>query len=305
MVGPTQTDDFSCLSFIKFFYHGHHFLTVQSSCAISLLLKMFEIDPDVASTQNEWEEELSSAASSASKRLKLPIRLGDISNPFDLASVWLIDAFHARRPDFPQSNFELELHKIARSTWFRYLFDASVACQVLATMFFAANECNTTLSGASSAAFITIDVFCVGVYATDLGLNLGVNRQEKQLLRKPWSLFRLICCGVLIVDIFSYTSAHYNRFRVIRSIFPFFFVARHTNTKRMMQLTWAAAIKSLPVIIALISILFIWGYAGFLLFRRVDVIATHFASPWEVGSLYECAHAVAMEFVLFCGESCF
>lgn len=244
---------------------------------------MLEIDPDVVLTQNEWVEDLSTA-SSVPIKLQLPIVFDGISNPFELASVWLFDAFHARRPDFPKSDIELYFHKIARSVWFRYLFDASVACQVLATLIFAADQCIPSLSGAVSAGFIVIDAFCVIIYAADLGFNLGVNRANKQLFRKPWSLFRLVCCIGLIVDMFSYTHAGYYRFRVIRSILPFIFVARHTNTKRMMQLTWLVAVKSLPIIIALTSILFIWGYVGFLLFRRVDVIATHFASPWEVST---------------------
>lgn len=265
-----------------------------------------EMDPDIRQKQDEWEKDFNSVQYIRLDSRDGPAVMENITKKFDLAAMfvvniviiivivmvtihrWLKDAFHARPIDFPRSDTELYYHKVARSRWFRFLFDLTVAIQVLITVFFSTNVCATPLSGNAEILFLLTNLFSIFVYLADLALAFGINSSSKKITRKPFSFLRLVFCILLLVDLFSYTNLKYYRFRVIRSIYPFFFISRRTNMKRMLQATFAAAWKSRPVIIALMSILLLWGFLGFFIFSGLVVPTPRFETPWA--GTFTCLH---------------
>ena len=229
------------------------------------------IDPEIRQRQLEWVEELEVIDKSQYISKGSDILAG-VSDKFGLTAVWLADALYARSLDYPQTDFELLCYRIVRSRFLKLMFNIAVAAQIFIP-FFAPSGCKYAEKLSTVSKFIAVDVICLVVYCVDLFLSLYINHKKKRLIHKPWTAFRLFCCIFLFLDIIAYSNYDFNAIRLVRSIFPFILISRRTNLQKMFQGIFVSCIRSLSVVLALISILILWTFVGFLLFRNVSTDA--------------------------------
>lgn len=197
----------------------------------------------------------------------------------DLAAAWVSDGIHARHTDYPRSTLEIQYFKHSRSAILRGLFNLSVIIQISATFLDNTNcdhdysNVDNTLfhkNGAPTRLALTIlDLCCLGIYLFDLFLVFAVNPSKKSFTSKPWSTFRLVMCIFVFMDCLLYFIDP-SQPRLMRCVFPFLLISRRNNLKLMVQGLLVSAYNSLPIIKALVSILILWGFAGFFFFRATD-----------------------------------
>lgn len=229
--------------------------------------------------QDEWSNLLfteSIERSPLAKDLYEPLHTSD---RLDLAAAWLSDGIHARHTDYPRSALEIKFFKISRSAVIRGLFNVAVLFQILFT-FLDNTRCDheyksvdTTMfheNGVPTRLTITIlDLCFLCLYLFDLFLVFAVNPSKKSFTSKPWSTFRLFICLFVLMDCLLYFIDP-SQPRLMRCVFPFLLISRRNNLKLMVQGLLVSAYNSLPIIKALVSILVLWGFAGFFFFRATD-----------------------------------
>ena len=206
----------------------------------------------------------------------------------ELAATWVSDGIHARHTDYPKTSQEIKYFKLSRSAKLRALFNVAVIIQLLST-FLDNRSCDHDYShphytlfhpnGAPTRLLLTVlDLVFLVLYSWDLFLNFAVNPSRKSLLAKPWSTLRLLICVFVLLDCIFY-FADPSQPRLMRSVFPFLLISKRNNLKLMCQGLMVSAYKSLPIIKALVSILVLWGFFGFVFFRTTDTEDLAFANP--------------------------
>ena len=133
------------------------------------------------------------------------------------------------------------------STWFFYVFNIIALLQIIGPLTenpwcgFANVETDKLVKQhkPTRLLFSFIDVVAVFVYSYDLYLQMAVDFKgySKVWYRRGWVLFRQIAVLLLVVDlIFFYSKiGHDNSPRMIRCIFPFFFISRRRNLRLMVE----------------------------------------------------------------------
>ena len=206
----------------------------------------------------------------------------------DLAAVWIGDGIHARHTDYPKTSKEIKYFKYSRSAVLRGVFNFCVVVQIFSTFFDNTNcdhrydSVDNTLfakSGAPTRLALTIfDLCCLAVYLLDLFLVFAVNPTKKTIYSRPWSTFRMLICLFVLLDCLVYFFDP-TQPRLMRCVFPFLLISKRNNLKLMCQGLFVSAYKSLPIIKALVSILVLWGFAGFFFFRGIDNDTLAFSNP--------------------------
>jgi hypothetical protein len=123
----------------------------------------------------------------------------------------------------------------------------------------------------------------------------AVNPTRKSLLNKPWSTLRLFICLFVFMDCLLYFTDP-GQPRLMRCVFPFLLISKRNNLKLMCQGLLVSGYKSMPIIKALVSILLLWGFIGFVFFRATDGNYHSFRNPGTLYAvLYLCIHVVVVE----------
>eukprot|EP00601_Ochromonadales_sp_CCMP2298_P003330 CAMPEP_0173187618 /NCGR_PEP_ID=MMETSP1141-20130122/10810_1 /TAXON_ID=483371 /ORGANISM="non described non described, Strain CCMP2298" /LENGTH=439 /DNA_ID=CAMNT_0014111477 /DNA_START=153 /DNA_END=1469 /DNA_ORIENTATION=+ len=196
-----------------------------------------------------------------------------------VASSWLSDGIHARHIDYPQTVREVLLFRLSRSPYLRMAYNISAVTQIALT-FFDVAQCDYQYETGHNALFrdngaptrmcLTIlDLLFLGVFGFDLFLKYSINPTKKSLQNKPWSTFRLAICLFVLIDCCVFFLQPTSP-RLMRCVFPFLLISRRNNLKLMAQGLLVSAYKALPVVKALVSLLIVWGFVGFLYFRDTD-----------------------------------
>jgi hypothetical protein len=226
------------------------------------------IDPEIRERQLDWLSEL------ASVQLENYVSVGDkslaeVTDKYGLGAIWIFDSLYARSIDFPQNDVELLFYRLSRSRLLRLCYNLAVILQILLP-FFAPSGCSYSSKFTTVQNFIVIDVVCLIIYLLDLFLLLAVNNAKKSVLKKPWTAFRVFCCLLLFLDCIGYSDYAFSGIRLVRCLFPFFLISRRTNLQKMFQGIFVSGVKSMSVIIALMSVLIMWAFVGFLVFRNIS-----------------------------------
>jgi hypothetical protein len=225
------------------------------------------IDPSLRKKQEEWVDAISKASLDDYED-RGESSVANVTDRYKLGSMWLMDAIVARGVDFPQNNYEFMLYQISRSAWLRFVYNLACIAQIVVP-FFAAPGCEFAV-GKTQDKFIVVDVICLVVYLFDLGLVFSVNPANKKLSKKPWSAFRLFCCFLLFLECIAFASADFAGVRIVRCVFPLILISRRSNLQKILQGTLTAGIRSAMVLIALFSVILLWSFVGFLVFRDIN-----------------------------------
>jgi hypothetical protein len=221
----------------------------------------------------------------------------------NVAALWVTDGIHARHTDYPKSSREVQYLKLSRSAWLRSCYNLAVVLQLCAT-FLDNRNCDHDNSkndynflhpdGSPTRLTLTVfDLACLVLYLYDLFLVFAVNPTSKSLLHKPWSAFRLFICLFVFLDCLLYFTDPAQP-RLMRCVFPFLLISKRNNLKLMCQGLLISAYKSLPIIKALVCILLIWGFVGFVFFRATDGNDHAFQNPGKHHDCKATSHCVLL-----------
>lgn len=206
-----------------------------------------------------------------------------------LAAIWIDDGIHARHPDFPKSLWEVTCMQMSRTRQLRLLYNTTAFIQIISP-FFEQRYCRSSetigygslfADGAISRLGLSIlDIFFLAVYLFDLYLTLNVNPSSKNVVRKPWTAFRALIVGLIFLDCVMYFCDP-SLPRIFRCMYPFLLISRRNNLKLMLQGLLVSSYQSIPVLRALFSLILIWGFIGFFMFRNIDSNPSQFDNPIE------------------------
>lgn len=240
--------------------------------------------------QDEWSNLLSIDSIESPLPSVDVFRNLSLTDQLELSAAWVGEGIHARHTDYPKTADEVKYFKWSRSARLRGLFNCAVVIQIFST-FLDNTSCDheyavdTKLfypNGAPTRLALTIfDLLCLVVYLFELFLSFAVNPKQKSLLSKPWSTFRLLICLFVLLDCLIYFIDP-TQPRLMRCVYPFLLISKRNNLKLMVQGLLISAYKSLPIIKALVTILVMWGFAGFYFFRATDSDNLAFSSPGEL-----------------------
>jgi hypothetical protein len=251
------------------------------------------VDPTVQAQLDEWGHLL--LISGAGEKIPFANHeiFGDITKKHLCASIWILDAIHARAIDYPRNDDELVKLKRVRSSTLRMMFNIASMYQIFAPFLnkpvcaYTSSKSELTYSGwtwfsnggaPTITALATFDIACLMIFAYDLYLSFGVNPSRKSFFSKPWTFFRLIATICLFGAIIATFAGLYDAQLYLRCLFPFIMISRRNNLKLMLQGLLHSAYYTLNVVVALTCIIILWGSIGFFLFRNIEIEGNHFTS---------------------------
>lgn len=229
-----------------------------------------------------------------------------------LASLWYCDAISGRRIDFAQSTFELRCLTFTRSR--RNLIFFSLACAThISLPFLKAPYCpwSNYINNVNQShddqlyphyptrdTLISIEFFILIIYFAELTARLFVNNlhnfQAKNYridLKDKWTTFRLICVFAIFLDVLC-DAGNISSFRWTTGLVPFVYISRRKSLRQMLQGLIIATYQTYGVLLLLLTTLFVWSYAGYLLFRNFETeTENRFSNLWE--SFLTCLHIFA------------
>jgi hypothetical protein len=253
----------------------------------------------LASKQNEWSDLL--IIDSIAKPVPHNYDFNALGHEdrMKLGAAWVIDGIHARHTDYPSTSREINNFILSRSSVLRTVYNVVVILQILST-FLDNAHCNVTETvdqrlfrqdGTPTRLTLTLfDLLCLFLYLFELYLKFNINGAKKSLSSKPWSLFRLFICVFVLLDCLLYFTDP-TQPRLMRCVFPFLLISKRNNLKLMLQGLLVSGYQSLGILKALVTILVMWGFAGFFYFRGTDSATDAFANP---GTFFVVSFAVSL-----------
>ena len=253
-------------------------------------IQQTDIDPELLKVQIEWADLLMHDDIQVFK----PLQCGDLtqSQLATVAASWFNDGVLGWKIDYPQNERQLKCYILTRSRRFLQIYTFFFFLHLF-TPFFGQPNCAWddvvnqrsidlyyTESGRYMSQFAInfIGFICVVLYCFEISMRLYVNNSfwgssNAHVLpwyKDKWVFIRLVCCIVLSIDILIYIFT-LRPVRFGRALLPLIYISRRNSLRQMLHGLWLAFLNAFGIISFLVAAVLLWTFAGYILFRGVDV----------------------------------